>query len=66
MFLLIAIIIGGTVAWGLLRLSNIARRATLLIAIAGVVMLVPPVSAATIMVQPKALAIGAVSGSSSA
>lgn len=57
MFLLIAII-GGTLAWGLLRLSNIARRATILIAIAGVVMLVPPVSAATIMVQPKALAIG--------
>lgn len=57
MFLLMAVV-GGAVAWGLLRLSNIARRAAILIAIAGVVMLVPPVSAATIMVQPKALAIG--------
>lgn len=57
MFLLTAIV-GGEVAWGLLRLSNIARRAAILIAIAGVVMLVPSVSAATMMVQPKALTIG--------
>jgi hypothetical protein len=57
MFLLIAIV-GAAVAWGLLRVSNIARRAAILTAIAGVVMLVPPVSAATITVQPKALAVG--------
>ncbi len=57
MFLLIAIA-GGAVAWGLLRLSNIARRAAIIIAVAGIVMLVPSVSAATVMVQPKALAIG--------
>jgi hypothetical protein len=57
MFLLAAFV-AGTVAWGLSELNNIARRIAILIAIAGVVMLVPPVSAATVMVQPKALAIG--------
>src|ERR1017187_4205046 len=57
MFLLMAIV-GGGVAWGLLELNNIVRHAALLIAIAGIVMLVPSVSAATVMVQPKALAFG--------
>ena len=57
MFLLIATV-GGGVAWGLVKLNNIARHAALLIAIAGIVMLVPSVSAATVMVQPKALAFG--------
>jgi hypothetical protein len=57
MFLLMAIVGGGT-AWGLVKLKNIVRRATVLIAIAGIVMLVPSVSAATVMVQPKALAFG--------
>lgn len=57
MFLLMAVVAGG-VAWGLLELNNIVRHAALLIAIAGVVMLVPPVSAATVIVQPKALALG--------
>jgi hypothetical protein len=57
MFLLIAVV-GGAVAWGLLELNNIVRHAAMLIAIAGIVMLVPPVSAATVMVQPKALAYG--------
>jgi hypothetical protein len=57
MFLLLASFAGG-IAWGLLKLNNIVRRVAILIAIAGVVMLVPSVSAATIMVQPKALAIG--------
>ena len=57
MFLLMAVL-GGGVAWGLLELNNIIRHAALLIAIAGIVMLVPPVSAATVMVQPKALAFG--------
>jgi hypothetical protein len=57
MFLLMAIL-AGAVAWGLLKLNNIVRRAALLIAIAGIVMLVPSVSAATVMVQPKALALG--------
>jgi len=57
MFLLMAVL-GGGVAWGLLELNNIIRHVALLIAIAGIVMLVPPVSAATVMVQPKALAFG--------
>jgi len=57
MFLLMAVVAGG-VAWGLAELNNIARHAALLIAIAGIVMLVPSVSAATAMVQPKALAFG--------
>ena len=57
MFLLMAVV-GGGVAWGLLKLNNIVRHAALLIAVAGIVMLVPSVSAATVMVQPKALAFG--------
>jgi hypothetical protein len=57
MFLLMAVVAGG-VAWGLVELNNIARHAALLIAIAGIVMLVPSVSAASAMVQPKALAFG--------
>ncbi|MGA8538688.1 MAG: hypothetical protein WB566_04275 [Terriglobales bacterium] len=57
MFLLTAIVAGG-VAWGLVQLNNIVRHAAVLIAIAGIVMLVPPVSAATVMVQPKPLALG--------
>jgi hypothetical protein len=55
---LVAAFIGGVVAWGLIELNNIARRIAILIAIAGIAMLVPPVSAATVMVQPKALAFG--------
>jgi hypothetical protein len=40
------------------KLNKIVRHAALLIAITGIVMLVPSVSAATVMVQPKALALG--------
>jgi hypothetical protein len=57
MFLLTAAI-GGGVAWGLLKLNNIVRHAASLIAVAGIVMLVPSVSAATVMVQIKPLALG--------
>jgi len=57
MFLLMAAV-GWGVAWGLLRRKNIVRHAALLIAIASIVMLVPAVSAATVMVEPKALARG--------
>jgi hypothetical protein len=57
MFLLMAVV-GGGVAWGLVALNNIVRHAALLIAIVGIVMLVPSVSAATVTVQPKALACG--------
>jgi hypothetical protein len=54
MFLLMALV-GGGIAWGLMRRINLVRHAAMMIAIAGIVMLVPPVSAATVMVQPGAL-----------
>jgi hypothetical protein len=57
MFLLLAVV-GGGVAWGLVELNNIVRHVAMLIAIAGIIMLVPSVSAATVTVQPKALAFG--------
>jgi hypothetical protein len=57
MFLLTALVAGG-VAWGLVEMSNIVRHAAVLIAITGIVMLVPSVSGATVMVQLKPLAFG--------
>ena len=57
MFLLMAAV-GGTIAWGLTKRNNIVRHAAILIAIAGVVMLVPSVSAAAVMVQTNALVFG--------
>jgi hypothetical protein len=57
MFLLMALV-GGVVAWGLVRLNNIARHAAMLIAIAGIVMLVPPVSSAAALIQPAPLIRG--------
>jgi hypothetical protein len=57
MFLLMALV-GAGIAWGLMRRINLFRHAAMIIAIAGIVMLVPPVSAATVMVQPGALIRG--------
>ena len=57
MFLLMAAV-GVGAAWGLIKLNNIVRHAATLIAIAGIAMLIPSVSAATVMVQPKARAFG--------
>jgi len=57
MFLLMALAAGG-ITWGLMRLNNIMRHAAILVAIAGIVMLVPSVSAATVLVQPKPLILG--------
>ena len=57
MFLLMALVAVG-IAWGLVRRINLVRRAAMLVAIAGIVMLVPPVSAAVAMVQPRALVFG--------
>jgi hypothetical protein len=54
MFLLMAVV-GFAVAFGLMHLNNIARNIALFIACAGVVWLVPAVSAAATSVQPKAL-----------
>ena len=57
MFLLIAVAAGG-IAWGLMRLNNIMRRAAILAACAGIVMLVPPVSGAVVAVELKPLVLG--------
>jgi lipoprotein signal peptidase len=57
MFILMAVV-GVGVAWGLVELNNIVRHAATLIAVTGIVMLIPSVSAATAMVQPKALLFG--------
>ena len=57
MFLLMALV-GIAIAWGLMRRINLVRRAAMLVAIAGIAMLVPPVSAAAAMVQPGALILG--------
>jgi hypothetical protein len=57
MFLLMALV-AGLVGWGLVELNNIVRHAAVLISITGIVMLVPSVSAATVLVQPKPLALG--------
>lgn len=52
---LIAGAVSGLIAWGLARRINLARHAAVLAAIAGVVMLVPAVSAAVVMVNAKSL-----------
>ncbi len=57
MFLLMALA-GAAVAWGLSRLNNITRHVAQLIAVTGIVMLVPSVSAATVMVNTRALVFG--------
>src|SRR5580658_251235 len=57
MFILMAVV-GIGVAWGLVELNNIVRHIATLIAVTGIVMLIPSVSAATAMVQPKALLFG--------
>lgn len=57
MFLLMAFV-AGAVTWGLLRLNNITRHVAMLIAIAGIVMLVPSVSAATVMTNLRGLMFG--------
>lgn len=44
---LVGAAIGATVGWGLLRLSNLARRAAIVIAAAGIFFLIPKVSAET-------------------
>jgi len=55
MFLLMAVA-GGGVAWGLVRLNNITRHVAMLIACAGIVMLLPTISGATTAANWKALA----------
>ncbi len=57
MFLLMALV-GIGVAWGLMELNNLIRHAAVLIAVAGIVMLVPSVSAATVNTELKGLVLG--------
>jgi hypothetical protein len=57
MFLLISGV-GALIGWGLLRLNNWARRVAALVALIGVVMLVPSVSANAITLQLGSLAWG--------
>ncbi|HKS75549.1 MAG TPA: hypothetical protein VJQ82_20230 [Terriglobales bacterium] len=59
MFLLIGVI-AAVIGFGLLRLNNWARRAAILTALIGVVMLVPTVSSAVIGSQIKSLALGGI------
>lgn len=54
MFLLMASV-GGAVTWGLMKLNNITRHVAMLIAITGIVMLVPSVSEATVTANAKTL-----------
>ncbi|HYK17689.1 MAG TPA: hypothetical protein VEV37_06695 [Bryobacteraceae bacterium] len=49
---------GIAIAFGLLRRINFVRHIAMIAAIAGVVMLVPPVSAAAVLVEPGALVRG--------
>lgn len=57
MFLICAAV-GTIVGVGLLRLNNYARRATILIAIAGIVMLIPKMSAAAVDISAELLIVG--------
>jgi len=52
MFLLAAVA-GSIVGFGLLRLKNLARRAAIVITLAGMVMLIPKVSAAATDLSPQ-------------
>lgn len=57
MFLLFAGV-GVSIGWGLLRLNNFARRVAAIIAVVGVVMLVPTVSGSVVSLSVKGLVWG--------
>ena len=57
MFLICAAV-GVIVGIGLLRLNNYARRATILIAVAGIVMLIPKMSAAAVDISLGLFVVG--------
>jgi hypothetical protein len=57
MFLLIGAL-GTVIGWGLLRLNNWARRAALIVALVGIVMLIPSVSSAAVSLHSPALVWG--------
>lgn len=56
MFLICAAV-GMLVGIGLLRLNNYARRATIVIAVAGIVMLIPKMSAAAVDISAELLIV---------
>jgi hypothetical protein len=57
MFLAVAVV-AATVGFGLLRLKNLARRAAIVLAAAGVVLLIPKVSADAAELSPRLLFAG--------
>ena len=57
MFLLLGAV-GGLIGWGLLRTNSWARRAAALVAMLGIVLLVPRVSGDLIAMQFENLAVG--------
>ena len=59
MFLLAAAV-GALTAWGLLRLNNWARRAAAMLALIGIIFLVPAVSSAVVSFNPLGLFWGGV------
>ncbi len=46
------------IAMGLVRGVSLARRAAIVVSVAGIAAMVPAVSAAAVMVQPRALVLG--------
>jgi hypothetical protein len=56
--LFLGALVAGAVAWGLWKLNNIVRRIAQLIAIMGIVILVPYVSAATVRAKLEPLVLG--------
>jgi hypothetical protein len=56
--LFLGALVGCAVAWGLWKLNNIVRHIAQLIAIAGIVILIPYVSTATVMVKLQPLVLG--------
>jgi hypothetical protein len=55
---LLGALIAGAIAWGLWKFNNIARRIAQVIAIAGIVILVPYVSVATVRAKLEPLVLG--------
>lgn len=55
---LLASVLGALVGYGLVMLKNLARRAAIAIAVAGMVMLIPKISAAATDLSPRFFLVG--------
>lgn len=55
---LLASVLGALVGYGLVKLKNLARRAAIAIAVAGMVMLIPTISAAATDLSPRFFLVG--------